>query len=432
MSLTIGSLCSGYGGLDMAVEEFFGAQTRWLAEFEDAPSRVLARHCPRVPNLGDMTKIDWSTVDPVDIVAGGTPCQDLSTAGKRKGMTEGTRSNLWVQMRECIAAVKPKFVIWENVRGAYSAHASSEVEQEPGLLGESYGPDRPALRALGRVLGDLSELGFDAEWAGVRAADAGAPHGRYRVFVLAYAEGVGRPGWCESWPDVVEDRPESSHARASRGTGPGTADAASVTGSVGHGDDVRARWGAVGRAQDAGPGAAANAGGEAGELRPGLCASEPRRLRRGRPDHVAVETAADAERFGDERRGVRRVVDGQTGAREGDRGERQRDGHASDDRGAALVEWGAYEPAIRRWERVLERVAPAPTEPTGKGGAHRLSPRFVEWMMGLPEGHVTGVEGITRNEELRMLGNGVVPQQALLALGIMWPRVLERVGEVAA
>lgn len=76
-------------------------------------------------------------------------------------------------------------------------------------------------------------------------------------------------------------------------------------------------------------------------------------------------------------------------------------------------QWGEYEPAIRRWEH-LTRPAPAPTVP-GKNGP-RLSPKFVEWMMGLPEGHVTGPTiGLTRTEQLKALGNGVVPQQAAAA-----------------
>jgi DNA (cytosine-5)-methyltransferase 1 len=192
MMLTAGSLCSGYGGLDLAVEEMFGAETRWFAEFEDAPAGVFSQHWPGIPNLGDMTKVDWSAVEPVDIIHGGTPCQDLSMAGRRKGMTDGTRSNLWVEMREAIAALRPRYVVWENVRGALSAdaksEADSELELESGLLGD--GSDRPALRALGRVLGDLADLGFDAEWRGVRAADVGAPHGRFRVFVVAHARGA--------------------------------------------------------------------------------------------------------------------------------------------------------------------------------------------------------------------------------------------------
>ena len=79
------------------------------------------------------------------------------------------------------------------------------------------------------------------------------------------------------------------------------------------------------------------------------------------------------------------------------------------------TEWGKFEPAIRRWESVLGRPAPAPTKPDGKDGTHRLSSKFTEWMMGLPDGWVTDV-GLTRNEELKLCGNGVVSQQAELAL----------------
>jgi DNA (cytosine-5)-methyltransferase 1 len=80
-----------------------------------------------------------------------------------------------------------------------------------------------------------------------------------------------------------------------------------------------------------------------------------------------------------------------------------------------LTNWGKYEPAIRRWEQVLGRPAPAPTKPDGKGGSHRLSSEFTEWMMGLPSGWITG-HGLKRIDELKMAGNGVVPQQAELAL----------------
>lgn len=84
----------------------------------------------------------------------------------------------------------------------------------------------------------------------------------------------------------------------------------------------------------------------------------------------------------------------------------------------AVTNWGKFEPAIKRWEQVIERKAPAPTKPDGKDGNHRLSSKFTEWMMGLPDGWITDV-GLTRNEELKACGNGVVPQQAELALRIL-------------
>ena len=82
---------------------------------------------------------------------------------------------------------------------------------------------------------------------------------------------------------------------------------------------------------------------------------------------------------------------------------------------ATDTNWGRFEPAIRRWEKIMGRPAPAPTKPDGKEGAHRLSSKFTEWMMGLPEGWITDA-GLKRNDELKACGNGVVPQQAELAL----------------
>ena len=82
------------------------------------------------------------------------------------------------------------------------------------------------------------------------------------------------------------------------------------------------------------------------------------------------------------------------------------------------LSWGKFEPAIRRWEAVLGREAPAPTLPDGKEGNHRLNSRFTEWMMGLPDGWITDT-GLTRNDELKACGNGVVPQQAEYALRIL-------------
>ena len=91
-----------------------------------------------------------------------------------------------------------------------------------------------------------------------------------------------------------------------------------------------------------------------------------------------------------------------------------------DDTFGRVLEWGNYTPAIRRWEAVLGRSAPPPTEP-GRTG-QRLSPAFVEWLMGLPEGWVTGVPGLSRNAQLKALGNGVVPAQAAMALHLLLAR----------
>ena len=293
--MKIGSLFSGYGGLDIAVESFFHARTVWHAEFENAPSKVLAHHWPGVPNHHDVSVVDWSAVEPVDIITGGFPCQDVSMAGKRAGMVDGTRSNLWGAMRTAVETIRPRYVVIENVRGLLSATAQSDsdLEQQPGFMGDGSALN---LRALGRVLGDLADIGYDAQWHGLRAADIGAPHGRYRVFILA----------------------TNTDSRESQRVG-----------------DLQGLW----------------------------------RGHHPRTD-MQLQTATN---------------------------------------------WGPYQPAIRRWERSLGRVAPAPTELSAKGKP-QLSPAFVEWMMGLNAGHVTSIDGISRANQLKMLGNGVVPQQAYESL----------------
>lgn len=359
-----GELFAGYGGLALAVEDVFHARPAWVAEWEEAPSRVLSTHWPDTPNHRDVTSIDWSCIEPVEIISGGSPCQDVSGAGKRAGMTEGTRSNLWVSMREAIATIRPSLVVWENVRGAYSAAADSELEQEPGLLG-SAGNGKPVLRALGRVLGDLSTLGYDAQWRLVRASDVGAPHQRARVFVLAhcadafrYRGGAGTEG------------PESSVEPSESG------DVDGLVGSDGGGGGADALL----------PTPRASRGASNTETVSMLPAPS-----------VADATGGHARRGGTRRDEM--LLPGLA-----------QEGH--------LSRFGPYAPAIGRWGRLLGRPAPNPTTPGTRGG-HRLSSEFVEWLMGLPEGWVTGC-GLPRTEELKALGNGVVPQQATAALKDMW------------
>lgn len=91
--LRIGSLFSGYGGLDLAIEHALGAETAWFSEINEPVTRVFASHWPDVPNLGDISTIDWDEVKPVDVLTGGFPCQDVSTVGKQAGLD--TRYPLW-------------------------------------------------------------------------------------------------------------------------------------------------------------------------------------------------------------------------------------------------------------------------------------------------------------------------------------------------
>ncbi|MFE2751509.1 DNA cytosine methyltransferase, partial [Actinosynnema sp. NPDC059335] len=193
--ITVGSLFTGYGGLDQAVHAVLGGRLAWVSDIDPGANALLAHRYPDVPNLGDVSTVDWSQVEPVDVLAGGFPCTDVSSAGRRAGLHAGTRSGLWIQMARAIDALNPPMVVIENVRGLCSAPAHSELEPCAWCVGDDEGVP---LRALGAVLGDLADLGYDARWCGLRAADVGAPHGRYRVFIVAFpcggaGGGGGRP-----------------------------------------------------------------------------------------------------------------------------------------------------------------------------------------------------------------------------------------------
>lgn len=215
---TIGSLFTGYGGLDMGVAMALDPDARvaWTSDVEPGPCKLAQVRWPNTPNLGDITKVDWADVEPVDIICGGSPCQDLSLAGKRAGMATGTRSGLWESMAAAIETIRPRLVVWENVQGALSARACSPVESEPTMLGT--GATGPALRAAGRVVGDLASLGYSTAWRVVRASDAGAPHQRARFFLIGYPDGqpwdVRRPATPRQAPGR---RPQREPTRPSDG-----------------------------------------------------------------------------------------------------------------------------------------------------------------------------------------------------------------------
>jgi len=114
-ALTAGSLCSGYGGLDLAVIAVTGARLAWVAETDRYAAGVLARQWPDVSNLGDVTALDWAQVPPVDLVSAGWPCQDISYAGPGAGITEGTRSGLWLTIADGLRRLRPSYVFLENV-----------------------------------------------------------------------------------------------------------------------------------------------------------------------------------------------------------------------------------------------------------------------------------------------------------------------------
>jgi DNA (cytosine-5)-methyltransferase 1 len=269
--LRAGSLCTGYGGLDMAVARVLDTKTVWVSEINPGAALVLHSRFRGITNLGDLRKVAWEKAGLVDVVTAGFPCQPVSCAGKRAGMADSRW--LWDSIADALERMKapPRLVILENVRGLLTANHGA---------------------AWAHVTGDLRRLGYHVSHVMVRASETGAPHRRERVFVLARLAGK---------PLVLAVLP-------------------------------------------------------------------PRIVGRG------VNWPHD---------------------------------HAT--------RWGEYEPVIRRWERVLGQPAPAPCEPA-PGSGKRLSPRFEEWCMGLPDRWVTGVPGLGWHEQLTILGNGVVPQQAELAL----------------
>lgn len=276
--MKVGSLFTGYGGLDIAV----GGELAWYAEIDKAACEVLAYRYPGVPNLGDITMIDWTQVEPVDVLTGGYPCQPFSHAGLRKGKNDAR--HLWPYVRDAIHTLRPEYAVLENVSGHLT-------------LG------------FANVLSDLASIGFDAEWGTFRASDVGAPHQRKRLFIIAY-------------PD-----------------------------SDGHGQQLHARA-------------------MAGVEREATVGTQQRERTRGKSNPGS--------------------------------------------------DWGKYTSVIRQWESVVNRAAPVPTIP--HKDRQRLNPVFVEWMMGLDEGHVTG-HGLSFAQELKMLGNGVVPQQARAAVAQLMGRI---------
>ncbi|WP_280194193.1 DNA cytosine methyltransferase [Nocardia farcinica] len=420
--MRIGSLFSGASGLDLAALALFpGSSMAWHSEVDAAASRVLAHHWPDVPNLGDITTVDWAAVPPVDVLTGGFPCQDVSAAGRRAGLGEGTRSGLWSYMAEAIAVLRPRYVLIENVRGLLSANAVRGVE--PGLddLGDLRG--RPVLRALGAVLGDLADLRFDADWTCLAASAVGAAHRRERVFVLAYPADADRnavrqqpepePG--RGGPAVAgrhrADAADAERAGPQRAIGSHAAEAAGRTTGGGHGDAAAERRGGPHRVAALLPtpsvavatgGHAARSGARADELLlPGIARAYSTGALHPTPEAgslLPTPMASDAS------------GGGMTPER--------REGHSRQLTDHVLTHetprWGEYEPAIRRQES-LTRPAPSPTEVSSKGNP-RLSARFAEWLMMWPDGWVTDPAiGLSRTDQLRIIGNGVVPPQAVAA-----------------
>ena len=387
MTLRIGSLFSGYGGLDLAVQSVYDAEHAWFCEFDPAPSRILAHHWPDVPNLKDVTAVDWAAVEPIDILTGGFPCQDVSVAGRRAGMADGTRSGLWSHMVKAIDTLRPGLVVIENVGGLFSAQADSRVEPCEYNMGDAdSGGHAVLLRALDSVLGTLATLGYDAEWTALRAADVGAPHGRLRVFITAHPSGGGSGGWAALPLAGDEGEPDAPTVGADHRPGPS-------------GDTPGLTLLPTPVSQPSG--------------------NTPEEHLRKKPGREVVTDLSIIAENGLFQTGGQLLPTPRAADSTGVRGRTpNRSDAANAKAGLTLTDacqdaFGPYAAAIQRWEQMLGRPAPDPTEP-GKTRP-RLAAKFVEFLMGLPDGHVTGV-GLTRPQELKALGNGVVPQQGAAAL----------------
>ncbi|MFY7065965.1 DNA cytosine methyltransferase [Nocardiopsis changdeensis] len=378
MTLTIGSLCSGYGGLESSVQSVLGGDLVFVADPDPGAARILTHHHPDVPNLGDITTLAWSTAPRVDILTAGYPCQPFSQAGLRKG-TDDER-HIWPHICDAICVLRPRLVVLENVRGHLR-------------------------RGFDTVLADLARVGFDASWVCVRASDVGAPHRRERLFVIAWPKGE------------IPYFPRTSVAGGTGGAVPGgvtllpTPDASQGSrGGSQHPDKRRAGGHSVSLAdvveQQLLPTPAARDW-KSGQSN--LIGTNARPLNEVIENLLPTPRASDGSHGGPNQRGSR--------------------GDLMLSSAVQPEHFGPFAAAVSRWESVMGRPAPAPTEPTGKNGRPQLSPRFTEWAMGCPDGHVTAPEiGLSRAEQLHALGNGVVWQQGSYAVRLL----LERVTAVAA
>jgi DNA (cytosine-5)-methyltransferase 1 len=311
--LKIGSLCTGYGGLDLAVEEHFNAETVWCAEFDKYASQVIEQRF-NIPNYGNIKEIDWASLEPIDILTAGYPCQPFSHAGYRKG-TDDER-HIFPYILEAIGILRPQWVILENVRGHLS-------------LG------------LKEVLAGLTSIGYDARWQIVRASDVGAPHQRARLFIVAYPSGIGQ--------QISVKRQNSSKQQFT--------------------------------------------------------------------SNGFIETSSNANSNAcEESRRAIRSVSGEAG-KVINGADRAIDGNSNKDVSNSNNQHKSYDRQVqklgRRFTSRREMHMQEPPDALDQQG--RLNAVFVEYMMGLPVGWVTNT-GLSRAQQLKMLGNGVVPQQAKLAL----------------
>jgi DNA (cytosine-5)-methyltransferase 1 len=220
--LTYGSLFAGVGGFDMGFDRA-GYDCRFQVEWDKHCQSILRKHWPEVPKWGDVSEVSGTELPPVDVLIFGSPCQDLSVAGKRAGL-DGARSGLFheamriiKEMRDATEDSFPRVVVWENVVGALSSNGGAD---------------------FGTVLDQMAEAGaMVVEWAVLDAQHFGVPQRRRRVFVVA----VFDPATAEGCPDPLLPVREGVRGDSAKGRKKGQATADPVAGGVGGGSGVGER-----------------------------------------------------------------------------------------------------------------------------------------------------------------------------------------------
>lgn len=160
--MRIGSLFSGIGGLELGLEWSGLGETVWQVEIDPFCRSVLERHWPNARRFEDVTKVGAEDLEKVDLICGGFPCQDVSSAGKGEGLA-GSRSGLWFEFARIVGELRPRWVVVENVASG-------------------------AKRWVDQVVAGLEQLDYQALPIPLSAQDVGAPYPRARIFVVAYTD----------------------------------------------------------------------------------------------------------------------------------------------------------------------------------------------------------------------------------------------------
>jgi DNA (cytosine-5)-methyltransferase 1 len=371
--MRLGSLCTGVGGIELGL----GIEPVWVADNNKYASKLLDIRHPSVPNLGDLTTIDWMQVEWCNILTAGYPCQPFSNAGLKKGIND--ERHIFPFIAEGIRILRPDFVILENVRG----HLRQGLQE---------------------VLGEFAHLGYAVRWGVVRASDAGAPHKRERIFIVAahpqrefseLSRELGKLGG-----------PSFSYEPLRNAVTVSNPEAASYAYSL------DGQW-------TGGPTWRGNEPTDGREAVSSITDTSGFRLQ-------GSEEFDRLQSTGEEALNGWQHLDGRSMEEEAfaDASVRQLDEvYERQRKHLQLVtdifekgeefNWGEFGPAIRQWELISGREAPLPLDDKS-----RLVPAFAEWMMGLPEGWITDVP-VSRTQQLKMIGNAVCPQQCRLAVELL-------------